>query len=699
MGHYKRVVVAVFILGLITGCSTPVSNRWEKRETQLAIAVEELNKDNPNPKSLVKLVRSFEKNKTDYDEGGYVDYIYIRQMVLQQLTAKLREAVDTQKSDLVNECVATILELDPTNEMVQSLMETGAINGIETGALAKDQSHQFSRLAPYSSMGANYNVLVHQSILVARRDGRKYRVLFDILKKPLPFSIGMIQMNAPQQLAHLSKEMGLSLSCSPKAFSQLTPKNPNKNMAFNMSSTLLDYLGDMAEQFKINFVVLPDQVYCYAGELPDEDIDGGEFLSVFRAEFVNLELLVGMIRLMVGDENIVMTDDATKSVWVRSNRTKFMKVFDLVRNVDVPEAEIEVQLELYEVSASLLHRIGARLPQLIRAGIGDAINGGSINWSNWLNNAKTQSLRVMISDGSFQINAQSQQLRATTLSQPRIRLQDGQRAKLFVGDKTPVFSSTIGQGGFVSENVNYVSTGVTLEVEAKIVGPEMVQVAVNIDSTELGTLVTTTNGSSANAVTSRTTVTRLTIQDGATEALGGYVRRIRSKDLDGMPILGATDLAPMGGTRNTRDSDVELLIFITPKIIKSKTNASNRLVMASDGNVPRFMSPMVITSNMNSPIRSLFQVPQVRAGSNPNMINANPYNNPYGGYNPNVMNQGGAVYPNQGVMTYPNQGVVTYPNQGMVQPTQPYNPGVVVQPNVVGGGVNDGTSGRGGGRR
>ena len=121
--------------------------------------------------------------------------------------------------------------------------------------------------------------------------------------------------------------------------------------------------------------------------------------------------------------------------------------------------------------------------------------------------------------------------------------------------------------------------------------------------------------------------------------------------------------------------------------------------MASDGNVPRFMSPMVITSNMNSPIRSLFQVPQVRAGSNPNMINANPYNNPYGGYNPNVMNQGGAVYPNQGVMTYPNQGVVTYPNQGMVQPTQPYNPGVVVQPNVVGGGVNDGTSGRGGGRR
>ena len=99
MGHYKRMVVAVFILGLITGCSTPVSNRWEKRETQLAIAVEELNKDNPNPKSLVKLVRSFEKNKNDYDDGGYVDYIYIRQMVLQQLTAKLREAVDTQKSD------------------------------------------------------------------------------------------------------------------------------------------------------------------------------------------------------------------------------------------------------------------------------------------------------------------------------------------------------------------------------------------------------------------------------------------------------------------------------------------------------------------------------------------------------------------------------------------------------------------------
>lgn len=392
-------------------------------------------------------------------------------------------------------------------------------------------------------------------------------------------------------------------------------------MAIKLGGTLLDYLGDLAEQFKINFVVMPDQIYCYQGELPDEDIGGGEFLSVFRSEFVNLELLVGMIRLLVGDDNIVMTDDVTKSVWVRSNRAMFMRVFDLVRTVDVPEAEIEVQLELYEISASLLHRLGARLPQLIRAGIGDAINGGSVNWSTWLNNAKTQSLRVMISDGSFQLNAQSQQLRATTLSQPRIRVQDGQRAKLFVGDKTPVFSSTIGQSGFVSENVNYVSTGVTLEVEAKIVGPEMIQVAVNIDSTELGTLVTTTNGSSANAVTSRNTVTRLTIQDGATEALGGYVRRIRSKDLDGMPGIGATELAALGGTKTSRDSDVELLIFITPKIIKSKTGASNRLLMAAYANSPRFMSPMVITNNVSSPIRSLFQVQQIRQG-NPMQPNA-----------------------------------------------------------------------------
>lgn len=620
-----RVVLWSLLLAL-AGCSTQNESRWDRRDGSLHKKIAEINKSNPDVQKMVELVRDFEKDKNDYSGAGFIDYVYIHQMTVRQLEKMLQSAIEAQDEDRIKKLSMALLELEPENSVLKGLQENGYFDADEQLNFSDYQTTLFSRLAPSSAVASSYNVLVYQSLLNSRHDGRQYKNLYEILRKNSKEVLIPVEAPLMQQMGYLSGLYGFQFSCDSSATQR---NNPGKKMSEKLKNkkgtySLLQHLGDIAELHNVNMVIMPDQIYCFAGEVPQDEIVGGDFVSVFKAEFIGLESLVGMLKLVTGDASIIMVDEAAKSVWVRGNRSQFIRAFEMIRAIDVPEAEIEVQLELYEVSSSLLHRIGARVPQLIRVGLGGGMDGGAMNWNTWLNQAKSKSMRMMISDGAFQLNAQSKNQYASTLSQPRVRVQDGQRARMFVGDKTPVFSSTIGQGGFVSESVNYVSTGVTLEVEAKIVGPRTIQVAVNIDATELGTSVSTPNGSSANAVTSRTTVTRLTIEDGATEAMGGYVRRIKTKQRDGLPIIGATDLAPLGGIRETQDADVELLIFLTPKIVKSKSSPSRKLLMASQKNAPKYASPLIITSNMNSPVRALFQVPQLN-GQNPGgMPNVSP---------------------------------------------------------------------------
>lgn len=673
---FNKTAIALLCFSVfLTGCATKIENRWEERDNALYKKLADLDKNNPNPNDLLQLVRSFEENKNDFSGSGYIDYIYVRQMAIQQISSRLKNAIEAVDEQKKNVLIPILLELDPMNELLKSYTDSGIIP-VEQ-ANYSGQLFLVSRLTPTSALASQYNSLVYQSLLSTLQDGKQYKDIYNILNQPIKDIEIPISAPLQQQFAYLSGRYGFSFSYDPE-ISKV--KFDSKFTKKEGSATLLDYLGDISQAYGINMIIFPDQVYSFAGDQPRGDIPGGEYMAMFKAEFISIDLLVAMLKLIAGDSSIVMVDENSRTVWLKVNRNQFMRAFDLVRSTDVPEAEIEVQLELYEVSASLLHNIGLRLPQLIRAGIGNAVDGGSMNWSTWLQNSRSQSMRMMISDGSFQLNAQSQNLYASTLSQPRIRVQDGQRARLFVGDKTPVFSSTVGQGGFVSESVNYVSTGVTLEVEAKIAGPDTVQVAVNIDATELGPLVTTTSGSSANAVTSRTTVTRLTIRDGNTEALGGYVRRVKTKNRDGMPLIGATELAPLGGLSSTRSNDVELLIFITPKIVKTKSASTRKMMMPLDASSPKFGMPLFISPNMNSPVRTLFQIPQIKDGQPMNMVGG--VQNFNQNMNYGMQNQ---IY---NPMLQPNQGMLQPPMQGMPQQGIP------------GGGIpGGGIPGAGGGRR
>ena len=55
------------------------------------------------------------------------------------------------------------------------------------------------------------------------------------------------------------------------------------------------------------------------------------------------------------------------------------------------------------------------------------------------------------------------------LANPRIRVKNKEKARIHIGDRVPVITTTAAAtGGFVSESVNYLDVGLKLEVEPLI---------------------------------------------------------------------------------------------------------------------------------------------------------------------------------------------------------------------------------------
>ena len=67
--------------------------------------------------------------------------------------------------------------------------------------------------------------------------------------------------------------------------------------------------------------------------------------------------------------------------------------------------------------------------------------------------------------GGVTVNLKRQVGDFTTLANPRIRARNKEKAKILIGDKIPVITTTTGSTGFVSDSVNYIDVGLKLDVE------------------------------------------------------------------------------------------------------------------------------------------------------------------------------------------------------------------------------------------
>jgi general secretion pathway protein D len=156
------------------------------------------------------------------------------------------------------------------------------------------------------------------------------------------------------------------------------------------------------------------------------------------------------------------------------------------------------------------------------------------------------------------------------LANPRIRVRNNSKAKVHVGDKVPVITTTSTANVGVSESVQYLDVGLKLEVEPRITLDDHVNIMVSLEVASIVKTISTNNGGLVYQLGTRNASTLLRLKDGETQVLAGLISDEERENAKKLPGLGDIPLiGRLFSSQKDEKNKTEIVLAITPRIISN----------------------------------------------------------------------------------------------------------------------------------
>jgi general secretion pathway protein D len=257
----------------------------------------------------------------------------------------------------------------------------------------------------------------------------------------------------------------------------------------------------------------------------------------------------------------------------------------LMATLDLAEPEVMLELEVLEISRSRLLELGVKFPEQVGYGLlqpsttstvstaagyatstalGGALSTGMIDLHN------RGDLTSYVANPGLLLNLKNQVGDGTLLANPRIRVKNREKAKIHIGEKLPIFTTTSTANVGVSASVSYLDVGLKLDVEPSVHLDDEVDIRMGLEVSSIVKEVSGPSSSLAYQVGTRSAATALRLRDGETQILAGLINDEERSSANRLPGLG--DLPLLGRLfSNTRDnrSKTEIVLLVTPRVIRN----------------------------------------------------------------------------------------------------------------------------------
>jgi general secretion pathway protein D len=163
------------------------------------------------------------------------------------------------------------------------------------------------------------------------------------------------------------------------------------------------------------------------------------------------------------------------------------------------------------------------------------------------------------------------------ISSPQLMVLDNHSALLQVGDEVPIITqsavSVADPAAPIVNSVQFRDTGVILNVTPRANSSGGVELDIEQEVSDV--VPTTTSTIDSPTIQQRKIKSTVAVHDGETIALGGLIRDRQSQGKRGVP--GLSDIPVVGalfGTKTNMSDRTELLILITPHVVRNPAEAS-----------------------------------------------------------------------------------------------------------------------------
>ncbi|HZP92632.1 MAG TPA: tetratricopeptide repeat protein [Burkholderiales bacterium] len=314
--------------------------------------------------------------------------------------------------------------------------------------------------------------------------------------------------------------------------------------------------------------VLNENTILVYPNLPNKVRDYQELVvRSFYLGNADVKQTLNMIKTVVKTRD-VFVDERLNLLVMRDTPDAIRIAEKLIAAQDLAEPEVVLEMEVLEVTRAKLQNLGAQYPTEVSAGVeGAAGTPGQITLSEWLNrNAGLVNLKV--TDPAFIINLQRQDSDTNLLANPRIRVKNREKAKIHIGDKVPVITTTSTANVGVSESVQYLDVGLKLDVEPVVSLDDQVSIKMGLEVSNIVQQITSPQGTVTYRIGTRNTATALRVANGETQVLAGLIQDQDQRTADKVP--GLADL-PILGRLFTNNNDsrtkTEIVLLITPYVV------------------------------------------------------------------------------------------------------------------------------------
>jgi general secretion pathway protein D len=283
-------------------------------------------------------------------------------------------------------------------------------------------------------------------------------------------------------------------------------------------------------------------------------------------------------------------DERTNMLAIRESAENVELAERLMALYDTNEPEVLLEVEVIEIRTSRLTDLGVKFPDSV--GLTPLAPTGATGLT--LGNIRGLTAdRVGLGVAGLLLNLKRETGDFNTLANPRIRARNKEKAKILIGDKLPIVTTTTGQGGFVGDSISYVDVGLKLDVEPTVYADDEVAIKISLEVSSLAREVRTGSGSLAYQIGTRTASTLLRLRDGETQLLAGLISNDERTSASRVPGLGDLPVAGrLFSAQRDESQRTELVLAITPRVLRNvrRPDASETEIWVGTEASPRVRS-------------------------------------------------------------------------------------------------------------
>ncbi|HEY6482645.1 MAG TPA: type IV pilus secretin PilQ [Steroidobacteraceae bacterium] len=342
-------------------------------------------------------------------------------------------------------------------------------------------------------------------------------------------------------------------------------------------------------------------------------------LSPLRSEYLQVNYakaaeMAGLIKSQGGSllssRGSVSVDERTNTLLLQDTADRLADIRRLVATLDIPVRQVLIEARIVVVNDDFRRDLGARVgyttaqanggnglwttsgsaaatDQVIGSALQNQASTGStfpvsVPTGTTAANRYNVNLPVASPAGTFalgilgsnyivdlELSAAQAETRAEVISSPRVITANQKEATIEQGTEIP-YQQSASSG---ATTISFKKAVLSLKATPQITPDNRIILDLDVRNDSIGTITVSSGGVNVPSIDTKEIVTQVLVNDGQTVVLGGILQTTHRDDETKVPYLG--DIPVLGNlfkTTSKQNNKDELLIFVTPKIVREGVN-------------------------------------------------------------------------------------------------------------------------------